>query len=426
MDEEAEPRAADSIGAPPQTSPSEGVRRPRPLPARVGLLVAWMLGLMAIGFSTISIYTPSMPAIAAYFDATSAQVQLTLSVYMFAFAIAQLVYGPIADRRGRRSALFLGLSVFIAGSIISFMATSIEMLTVGRAVQAFGACSGPVVSRAILRDSFTRDRSAQIMAYVGMAIVVAPAFAPVLGGYLQVVFGWQAIFVFLAALGAFMLVVTWGSLEETNPAEGPAPRSPIQDMLNSYPAMLRSRRFMAFTLQTGFGAGAIFTYIAGAPFALIEMLGVRPDVYGWFVFIPSIFNFFGSFLASRVTVRVGGDRMVIFGSFFICAGGLLMLGLALAGVLSVVAIIGPAALILFGLAQTWPSASQGAINAFPERAGTASSLNGFMMMMMAAGATVLTGVLRDGTQLPMTYVVAGCGVASLLSVLLLPRGRGRE
>jgi len=279
-----------------------------------------------------------------------------------------------------------------------------------------------VVTRAILRDSYSRDRSAQIMAYVGMAIVAAPAFAPVLGGYLQVAFGWQAIFVFLIGLGAFMLVVTWTSLEETNPVRTTAPRSAIRDMISAYPAMLRSRRFLAFTLQTGFGAGAIFTYMAGAPFILIEMLGVRPHNFGWLVMIPSLFNFAGSFVASRLTVRVGGDRMVLFGSAFICAGGLLMLGLALAGVLGIAAIIGPAALILFGLANTWPSSSQGAINAFPERAGIASSLNGFLMMTMAATAMMLAGALRDGTQLPMTYVVAGCCVAAFLSVLLIPRG----
>lgn len=197
-------------------------------------------------------------------------------------------------------------------------------------------------------------------------------------------------------------------------------------MLTAYPVILRSRQFLAFTLQTGFGAGAIFTYIAGAPFVLIEMLGVPPDRYGWFVLIPSMFNFLGSLVASRLTVRFGGDRMVIFGSIFICAGGLSMLGLALAGVLGIAAIIAPAALILFGLANTWPSSSQGAINAFPERAGTASSLNGFLMMAMAAVATLIASALRDGTQLPMTYVVAGCCVASLLSLLLLPRGGRRD
>ena len=426
MDKEAVPRSADQNGLPPQSPPSGGARKVRAVPANIGLLVVWMLGLMAVGFSTLSIYTPSMPAIAAYFDASSAQVQMTISVYMFAFAIAQLVYGPLADRRGRRPALFLGLMVFIAGSAICFLASSIEVLTVGRAVQAFGACSGPVVSRAVLRDSFSRDRAAQIMAYVGMAIVVAPAFAPVLGGYLQVAFGWQSIFVFLSALGALMLFVTWTGLEETNSTPASAIRSRLRDMFAAYPAMLRSRRFIAFTLQNGFGAGAIFTYMAGAPFVLIEMLGVRPDLYGWFVLFPSLFNFLGSFVASRFTVRLGGDRMVVLGSIVICAGGLSMLGLALAGITGVVAIVGPAALILFGLANTWPSSSQGAINAFPERAGTASSLNGFLMMSTAAAATLVAGMLRDGTQLPMTYVVAGCSVAAFLSLALVPRGDARN
>jgi DHA1 family bicyclomycin/chloramphenicol resistance-like MFS transporter len=398
--------------------------RPRPLPHHTGLLIAWLVGVLAVGYTTISIYVPSMPAIADYFQTSVGTVQLTLVVYMWAFAVAQLFYGPLSDRIGRIPAMMIGFAIYIAASIWAALATSVEMLIVARGVQAFGACAGPVISRAVLRDSFDRERSAQLMTYVGMAMIVAPAFAPVLGGYLQATFGWQSIFVFLTLLGVAMAAWTRFGLEETNRQRQVLRASPAFDMLRAFPAVMRARAFVLLTLQTGFGASALFTYTAGVPFFLIQVLGHAPDDAGWLMVIPIVFNFIGSVTASRLTPRLGSDRMVLFGSAMLVVGATLMLVLALAGERQAWAVLGPAALAYFGLAHSFPNASQGAIAPFARRAGTASGLNGFITMVMAAGAVFVAGWMQDGSALPMALVMAVAAWAALACIglhMLLPK-----
>ena len=388
------------------------------LPHSVGPLIGWLVGVLAVGYTTISIYVPSMPAIAAYFNASPSTVQLTLVVYMWAFAVAQLFYGPLSDRIGRVPALMIGFAVYILASIWASLATSVDMLILARGVQAFGACAGPVISRAILRDAFERERGAQLMTYVGMAMIVAPTFAPVVGGYLQATFGWQAIFLFLTGLGVVMALWTWFGLEETNVRRQVVRGSPMIDMLRAFPAVMRARAFVLLTLQTGFGASALFTYTAGVPFFLIQSLGYAPDTAGLLMVIPITFNFIGSAVASRLTPKLGGDRMVLFGTSILIVGTGLMLVFALLDVREAWAVLAPAALTYFGLANSFPNASQGALSPFARRAGTASGVNGFMTMVIAAGAVFVSGQWQDGSALPMAVVMATCAVAALASILL--------
>lgn len=160
---------------------------------------------------------------------------------------------------------------------------------------------------------------------------------------------------------------------------------------------------------------------AGAPFILINNYGLEPDTYGVIWFIPVVFNFLGSLLASRITVQVGGDRMVILGNSIVALAGLLLLYFAWTDQLDVVTIIIPTCMILFGLANSFPSASQGAVSLFPAKAATAAGLNGFIQMMMSAGAVTLLGRMADGTAMPMVYLVATCPLIGLVAFLLLRR-----
>ena len=157
--------------------------------------------LVAMGAISTDIYLPSLPSIAAEFSTDTASVQLTLSIFMIAFAVSQLVYGPLSDQFGRRPVLLGGMSLYLVASTGCAMADSIETLILARFLQALGACSGPVVARAIVRDVFGRERSAKVMAYMGTAMALAPVLGPIAGGFLQVWFGWQANFAVMAALG---------------------------------------------------------------------------------------------------------------------------------------------------------------------------------------------------------------------------------
>ena len=245
---------------------------------RLPLLIFLMVCLMTVAYSTIGIYTPAMPAIAAHFGATAGEVQLTFSAYLIAFSFGQLIYGPLSDRHGRRLAIFVGLAIYVLGSALSALSVSIEMLVVARAVQALGGCAGPVLARAIMRDLFDRDEGARMMAFVAMVMGVAPAFAPVFGGYLQVAFGWESIFWVLTGVGALVLILFIFLLRETHAGSSRAVGGGVLAMLLVYPRLMKSRLFIGYTLNAGFAMATIFVYIASAPFVLIELLDIPPDL----------------------------------------------------------------------------------------------------------------------------------------------------
>ncbi len=385
---------------------------------RVVPLVALLGGLVAVAFASIGIYTPSMPAIEVFFSASTAQVQLTFSAYIIAFAVGQLLYGPLSDRYGRKPALLLGLVIYVLGSALCLAAPNIETLVVGRGVQAFGACAGPVVVRAILRDLFSRDEGARLFSFAGLAMGAAPAFAPVIGGYLQVTFGWQSIFVLLTVVGGLMLFLIAAFLKESNRSLERS-RPFLSGFVSDYPRMVRSIPFLGYTLNIGAAMSALFVYISSVPFVLINMLGVPPDLFGWFVIIPTAFNLLGSAVASQLTVRLGGDRMVFLGTGFVTAGGAVLLAAALRFEPGVAAVVGPMCMLTFGLSLLFPNSAQGAVSLFANRAGAASSLNGFLQMFLVAVATLVVGLLANGTQLPMVYGVVVCAVLSALSLLLI-------
>ena len=178
-----------------------------PLRANTLSLIAVLAATLAVGEMATDMFLSSLPTLAFVFDATTSRVQLTLSVYLIGFAIAQLVYGPVSDRFGRRIPLLAGTGLFVVATIGVALSTSIEMLIVFRFIQALVGAAGYVIALAIVRDMHDRDIAASMLARLGTVIGISPAIAPVIGGYLLVWFGWQANFVFLAAWGVFVMVL---------------------------------------------------------------------------------------------------------------------------------------------------------------------------------------------------------------------------
>jgi DHA1 family bicyclomycin/chloramphenicol resistance-like MFS transporter len=267
-----------------------------------------------------------------------------------------------------------------------------------------------------MRDLFDRDEGARLMAFVAMVMGVAPAFAPVFGGYLQVAFGWESIFWVLTIIGAVVLVLFVLLLKETHPGRDRADSGGILTMLMVYPRLMRSALFMGYNLNAGFAMATIFVYVATAPFILIELLHIPPDIYGWYSLIPTAFNLAGAFVASRYTVRLGGSRMMLYGSNLVFVGAMVMVVFGLGGYLTVFTVVGPMSIVAFGLAMVFPSAAQGAVSVAPRQAGAASSLNGFLTMLIASGAVVVVGTLPAGTQMPMASVVGTMGVLTMVSL----------
>ena len=188
-----------------------------------GQIVAFVTVLVAVAQISISIYLPSMPALAEIFATEPSVVQLTVTVYMLAAAVSQLIVGPLSDRFGRKPVLLVGLAIYIAASAAAMLAPTIEALIGARLVQSIGAMAGPVIGRAIIRDRFDRSRAAQVMAWVGLALAISPALAPVIGAAVHEAVGWRANFGLLVAFGIFIAYMAWAHLEETNKTPKPAP-----------------------------------------------------------------------------------------------------------------------------------------------------------------------------------------------------------
>jgi DHA1 family bicyclomycin/chloramphenicol resistance-like MFS transporter len=330
-------------------------------------------------------------------------VQLTLTVYFAAVALTQLAYGPISDRIGRRPVVLAGIGLYIVASLGCMLAPSIEVLIGARVLQAMGACAGPVMARAIIRDVFEREESARVMATIGLVLAISPAVAPVLGSHLQVWFGWRSVFAAVAAFGTVVMIVMLRFLGETRPP-GLAPPS---SLMAGYRTLLASPAYLGYALSSTCVLAGLFAFITEAPFIIIELLGEPAQNFGWYSLITVGGFALGSYAASRLSLRLGIDRMVALGIAAALLGAGLLAGLALAGVFSVAAVIVPMAVVASGMGMVFPNTTAGAVGAFPHIAGTASALLGFLQMSGAALATLLVAWVADGTQVPMTLAVLG-------------------
>ncbi len=377
------------------------------MPFHPALVIAFLTSLMAVGHVSNNMYTPSMPSMSEYFATDAATVQLTMSVYLVAFAVAQLVYGPLSDRFGRRPVLIAGLILYVAASAAAAFADSIGTLIVIRAFQAFGACAGPVIARAMVRDLFGREQAAKVMAYIGLSMGAAPAFAPVLGGFLQTWFGWQASFVFITLFALAILILSWVRLEETNTERSQAQGWwLIVEMLRNYWRLLTSREYLGFVIAGSLVFAGVFAFMAGAPFVVIEILGFSPVQFGLVSIAPIGGYVVGSFFTSRIAERLGVDRMVPLGVSIMFAGALMFLGVALMGTLSIYSIYVPMTFLSFGMAVVIPSTLAGSISVHPEIAGAGSALYGFLQMAAAAAGIYISGRFEDGTEMPMIWTVS--------------------
>jgi DHA1 family bicyclomycin/chloramphenicol resistance-like MFS transporter len=382
-------------------------------------LIAFLTGLIATGHISTNIYTPSMSSMVDYFATDAARVQMTLMSFLFAFATAQLVYGALSDRYGRRVVLLFGLAIFAAATVLSIFAQTIETLIAARVLQGFGAASSAVIGRAIIRDLFGREQTAKVMAYVAMAMGLAPAFAPIIGGYLEEVYDWRGSFIVIAIFAIVMLVLTWCLLEETNKYTAQnSVGALVPGIMRGYAKLLRSREYLGYVITGSFVFGGIFSFMAGAPFVIIDILGRSPLEFG-VLSVTAVGGYMaGSFFTSRTTERLGIERLMIVGIAIMFAGAVLFLGFPLAGVLSEWTIFVPLTIMAFGMAQLIPATLAGAVSVYPQIAGAGAALYGFLQMMAAGLGILISSQFFDGTEMPMVWVVTGGTFAATLSLLV--------
>lgn len=383
------------------------------------LIVSVLLtAMVALGPISTDLYLPSLPAIGADFGVANAEVQLTLSVFLAGFAVSQLAYGPLSDRFGRRPVILGGLALYLLATLVCAFAPDIEVLILARFFQAVGACVGPVLGRAVVRDIYGRERAARMLSYMGMAMALAPAIGPILGGFLEVWFGWRANF---AVLGLFAVVTLAGALvtlPETNQWKSPDATRPGR-ILGNYRSLLRHRSYLGYTIIVACTYSGIFSFISGSSFVLIGLLGLSPDVYG-FCFAAIVVGYMiGTFVSGRYTVAIGLERMVQLGTAVQVAGGLAGVALHLGGIVSVATIVGPVVVFMAGTGLAMPNAQAGAIGPFPRMAGSASALLGFFQMGLAALVGIAVGHGSGQSAFAMMAAIALVALGGALAYWLV-------
>ncbi|MBM3106546.1 multidrug effflux MFS transporter [Pseudomonas sp. V1] len=375
--------------------------------------------LSAFGPLAIDFYLPGFPAMALAFGTDEKHIQTTLAAYFLGLSIGQLAYGPVADRFGRRIPLLVGVCLFTLASIACALAPNLEALIAARFVQALGGCAGMVLSRAIVSDKCDAVASAKVFSQLVLVMGLAPILAPMLGGVLVNVYGWQSIFVALTLFSALCTLAVAMGLPESLPAN--LPRQPLSGALRQYGRLLKDRVFVGHALTGGIAIAGMFSYIAGSPFVFIKLYGVPPEHYGWLFGS----NAAGFILVAQVNARLLAKRGPAFllrrAVWVYLLAGLTLLAISALQPAQLWPLLIPLFVCIASLGCIIPNASACAMNGQGARAGSASALLGCIQFSVAAGAAALVGVLHDGSAVPMALVISLCGLGAVVVSMLTHR-----
>jgi DHA1 family bicyclomycin/chloramphenicol resistance-like MFS transporter len=367
--------------------------------------------LVAIGPTSMALFTPAMPEIVNAFGTTEQMVKLTLTLYFAGFAFAQLICGPLSDGWGRRPVTIAFMGIYCVASAAALFAPSIEILIAARFIQGVGAAVGVAISRAVVRDLFTRDQSARIMNLIGLILGVAPAAAPTLGGLTMELFGWHAIFILMFAAGAGIALVVYTSLRETVVRD--LSRVQPKALVRSYATLLKSRYFLYSAIVVGGTSGAIYAQAAALPFILMTRVGLTPSQFGLGMLMQSGFYILGNIVVRRMMRRMPAQALVPVGLCFTALGISTLFGLLFFTETSFLKVMAPIACGAFGLAFIMPAMTTASLAPFPHIAGAASALAGFFQM----GSGMVGGLLIAAFGDPVTGLATVVPVMGAVSII---------
>ncbi len=389
---------------------------------------ALLAAFSALGPFSIDAYLPAFAGIQTSLDATPLEIQQTLSAYLFAFGLMFLFHGALSDSFGRRPVILVALAIYTIASIGAALAASVHALIAWRIVQGLSVGAGMVVGRAMIRDLFGPEDAQRLMSVVTLFFGLAPAVAPVIGGWLFVGLGWRSVFWFLAGLGVLLVGVGWRYLPETHGVASRQPFHPVA-LLKGYEEVGIHARFLLLSLPAGFNFNAFFLYIVSAPVFLGEHLRLGPQEYAW-LFLPCILGIMaGAYFSGRAAGRHSPAETVKRAYAFMVTAASVNLAYAFAMPPSIPWAVVPIMVYGIGFAMAMPSISLITLDLFPTRRGMAASLQGFVSgMVNTLTAGIIAPALFHDTRwlaIGMAAMLAG-GLASWFAYLRMAQRKAAE
>ncbi len=374
--------------------------------------------LTAVAPLSIDMYLPSFPTVTKALAAPPGGMELTLAAFFIGLTLGQLAYGPISDRFGRKPPLYFGFALYMLASLGCGLSQNVTELWMFRFLEGMGGCAGISLPAAIVRDRLAARDAARAFSRLMLVMGVAPILAPLFGGWVLTLFGWRAIFVVLALFGAASLVSIRFGLSESHDTVHAEPLR-LGSALRNYAYLLSNRAYLGFALAGGLSMAGMFAYIAGSPFVLIDLYGVKPEHYGWFFGANAFGLIASSQLNARVLASYPATTILRYSLFAPPLAGLALAVLALAGWISL-----PFFLIgffIFVASMGWitPNAMASALATHGQMAGAAAALASALQFFFATLAGALVGVLHNGTGQPLALVMALCGCGAWLGHRLL-------
>ena len=377
-------------------------------------LLTLMAGLPQIGET---IYSPALPSIASDLDVSHSLIETTLTIYLVGFAVGVLFWGRMADQKGRKPIMLTGFLLYCIGSLGCLVAPSFWILFACRFIQSFGGSVGSVITQTIARDAFEGKDRAFAFSTVAIALSFSPVIGPVIGGFLDDFWGWRTIFFALFLSGFFLEFYIYKSLKETRPLETHGAR-----FLTILPKMIKDPVVLSFGILVGGFNGLLFVFIAEGPFYLIDLLGIRPSLYGIFLFFTALSFALGSAI-SRILLRRGflEKNLILTGCILCLLSSLVLLIFAYCGLISpdfgIFApffVLGPMIGIFFGMAFGMALCLSHALKHYFYAAGTAGALFGGFYYIIIAGLTCLMAVFHSGSVYPMPWIFVAVTVIMMI------------
>lgn len=371
----------------------------------------------------LDIYIPIVPRMSEIFSVSPSLIQLTLSLFLLATGIGQLLIGPISDQYGRKKVLYASSFFFMVGSLICAFSHSIFwLLLTGRLISAFGACGMLVTSFALVRDLYAGDENAKIYSFLNGAIGISPTFAPIIGGYLSYYFGWQSIFIFLSLIGfsAFFMVKFY--IQETLPDKKRIPLG--YDLFKRYISIFFNRQFLIYGIMGGLAEAVFFCFFSISPFMIIELHGIPEHQFGYYFAVFGSVISLGGFLGGKVTEKYGVEKTVLSGISLIFLGGALMFCWDCLQTLSLLGFLLPMAIACTGAMFLVGGTVSLALEPFSSMAGTASAAFGSLEFGIASIAGFL--LMLFPVVSPIPYAIALLLLSTLSFILFIKRPKNSK